>query len=143
MSQDDVKGRFWLTPPDLMERLSTEFGFDFDAAPYPRPAGFNSLTAEWGRSTWVNPPVDHGSSITAWVKKGVEENKKGKLVVMLLPFPRWFRYLLAVDAEFRFPGPIHFLSPDGRRAPSEGGGRIPDILAILRPMTAQSRRTKA
>ncbi len=32
---------YWLTPPDLLERLSAEFGpFDFDPCPYPMPEGF-------------------------------------------------------------------------------------------------------
>jgi hypothetical protein len=47
---------YWLTPPELMESLQKEFGFTFDACPYPRPEGFDGLTADWGGSTYVNPP---------------------------------------------------------------------------------------
>lgn len=28
---------YWLTPPNLMESLSDEFAFTFDACPYPVP----------------------------------------------------------------------------------------------------------
>ena len=133
MSDVDVNGRFWLTPPALLKQLEDEFHFDFDAAPYPRPEGFDSLTMEWGKSTYVNPPIGHGSSLTAWVHKSIEEQNKGNNVVMLLPFQRWFSYLLKAGAEFRHPGPIRFLNPQGKRAPSSGGGRIPDIVVVLRP----------
>jgi DNA N-6-adenine-methyltransferase Dam len=131
---DEVGDAHWLTPPWLMERLDAEFHFDFDACPYPRPAGFNSLNEEWGKSTWVNPPVRKGAnSFSEWVHKAVAEHQKGKQVVMILPFPRWMRELLQQGAEFRFPGVIHFLNPKGKPAKSEGGGRIPDILVILKP----------
>ena len=135
---DGVKGRYWLTPPDLMARLREEFRFDFDAAPYPRPAGFDALKAEWGERTWLNPPIEKGSSISAWVKKAVEENTKGKLIVAVLPFPRWMRYLVQAEADFRFPGPIHFLNPQGQPTKSEGGGHIPDIIVILQPQKSDS-----
>lgn len=47
---------FWLTPPDLMAELNREFGFNYDACPFPRPAGFDGLREPWGKRTWVNPP---------------------------------------------------------------------------------------
>ena len=123
--EDDIDelndGDFWLTPPEMLKALQDEFDFDFDAAPYPRPAGFDALKEEWGRSTYVNPPIGKGQSLSRWVKKAVEENKKGKKVVLFLPFPRWFRYLLSVDPEFRFPGVVHFLNSKGRPTKSEGG----------------------
>jgi len=131
---DEMGDDFWLTPPELMASLIAEFKFDFDACPYPRPAGFDATKEEWGKSTWVNPPIKKGAtSISEWVNKAVSEHRKGKQVVMILPFPRWMRYLIQEGAEFRFPGVIHFVNPKGRRAKSEGGGRIPDILVVMRP----------
>ena len=130
---DEVGSAFWLTPPDLLAKLHQEFNFDFDAAPFPRPAGYDSLQDDWGQRTWVNPPIGNGHSLSKWVNKAVEETKQGKTVVMFLPFPRWFRKLVQVDAEFRFPGPTYFLSPQGKKAKSEGGGRIPDIIVVMRP----------
>jgi hypothetical protein len=29
--------RYWITPPDVYNKLHAEFGFDFDPCPYPRP----------------------------------------------------------------------------------------------------------
>jgi hypothetical protein len=138
---DEVGEAHWLTPPELMARLMAEFKFDFDACPYPRPSGLDSLKEEWGQSTWVNPPVGKGNSLSKWVRKAVDEHRKGKQVVMILPFPRWMRELVQEGAEFRFPGVIHFLNPQGRPAKSEGGGRIPDILVILKPNPSRNELT--
>ena len=52
---DDGK-HYWLTPPDVYERLNTEFHFTFDPCPYPKPDDFDGLTAPWGDSSYVNPP---------------------------------------------------------------------------------------
>lgn len=49
-------GEFWLTPPDLYEKLDKEFKFDFDPCPYPKPDGYNSILSPWGKSNYVNPP---------------------------------------------------------------------------------------
>lgn len=65
---------YWLTPKDLYDQLQAEFAFDFDPCPYPLPDGFDGLTAEWGSSNYVNPPF---KGPTAWVRKAIEENKKG------------------------------------------------------------------
>ncbi len=73
---------YWLTPPDLMHSLQSEFGFDFDAAPYPRPEGFDGLIVPWGNSNYVNPPF---SGPTAWVRKAMAESEKGKRVVFIFP----------------------------------------------------------
>lgn len=89
---------YWLTPPQLLEALQKEFQFDFDACPYPRPEGFDGLTAEWGDSTYVNPPF---SGPTAWVRKSIEENKKGKRVVFIFPIYKWIHMLIEAGAEVR------------------------------------------
>lgn len=54
---DDGK-HYWLTPPDVFEKLDAQMHFDFDACPYPKPDDFDGLNAdqEWGQSTYVNPP---------------------------------------------------------------------------------------
>lgn len=83
---DDGK-HYWLTPPDLMQALEEEFGFDFDPCPYPKPDDFDGLTAEWGQSNYVNPPfgtiIHEGKKKgpTAWVRKAIAEHQKGKRVV--------------------------------------------------------------
>jgi hypothetical protein len=89
---------YWLTPPELMAQLQSEFGFDFDACPYPRPEGFDGLTAEWGQSTYVNPPF---SGPTAWVRKALAEQAKGKRVVLVFPIYKWIHLLLEAGATVR------------------------------------------
>ena len=132
---NEDKVGFWLTPPDLMTKLQAEFHFDFDACPYPRPAGFDGLKEDWGASTWCNPPIHKGSGLSDWVRKAVEESQKGKTVVIVMPLPRWVRHLLAAKAEIRSLGIVHWQNPKGEPAPSEGGGRYPDTLFILKPKT--------
>ncbi len=113
---------FWLTPPDVMEKLNQEFHFDDDACPYPKPDDYDGLTADWGQSTYVNPPftVITGSDgkkkgFTAWVRKAIEEHKKGKTVVIVFPIHRWIHYLLAVGVELRSLGAVKWCSiEDGK-----------------------------
>ncbi len=96
---DDGK-HYWLTPPDLYAELDAEFHFDFDPCPYPLPDGFDGLTCEWGQSNYVNPPF--GSIMhqgkkkgpTAWVRKAIEEHRKGKTVVLVYPVDKWILMLL-------------------------------------------------
>ena len=77
-------------PPDLYKNLHAEFGFDFDACPNPLPNGFNGLDVEWGNVSFVNPPfyktdaVQRGTLI-AFIRKAIEQQKKGKTSVLALP----------------------------------------------------------
>lgn len=57
---DDGK-HYWLTPDTLYAELDLEF--DFDPCPFPRLDGFDGLTADWGKSSYVNPPFD---SVMKW-----------------------------------------------------------------------------
>lgn len=111
--------RYWLTPPDLMAELNEEFDFDFDACPNPRPEGFDSLKEEWGESAYVNPPF---FGPTKWVRKCIEEHKKGKTVVFVFPTDKWIHYLLEAGAELRSLGDVRWHSvEDGK--PGKGIGR--------------------
>jgi len=97
---------YWLTPPDLYERLNAEFDFDFDPCPFPCPNGFDGLTCEWGKSNYVNPPfgsiMHQGPSDkkprkkgpTAWMRKAIEEQRKGKLSVVVYPVDKWVLMML-------------------------------------------------
>lgn len=129
---------YWLTPPDVYQRLNDEFSFDFDPCPFPLPRGFDGLTCEWGRSNYVNPPF--GSIIhegkkkgpTAWVRKAIGEMAKGKQTVLVYPVDKWVLMLLdAIGTEVRNLGDIRWLSTEDR-LPGKGTGR--HIAAfILRP----------
>ena len=123
---DGVDGKhFWLTPPQLWGELQQRFNFDFDACPYPKPDEFDGLTCEWGGSTYVNPPF--GSIIhdgkkkgpTAWARKAIAENEKGKQVVMVYPIDKWVLMLLAAGAKVENLGDVKWCAiEDG----SEGKG---------------------
>lgn len=92
---------YWLTPPDLYADLDKEFNFDFDPCPYPKPHGFDGLTCEWGERNYVNPPF--GSIIhdgkkkgpTAWMRKAISEQQKGKLSVVVYPVDKWILMMLS------------------------------------------------
>jgi hypothetical protein len=110
---------YWLTPPDLMARLQAEFGFDFDACPYPRPEDFDGLMAEWGQSTYVNPPF---KGPTAWIRKAIAEHQKGKTVVLVFPIDKWIHLMLEAGAEVRNLRDVKWCAiEDGQ--PGKGTGR--------------------
>lgn len=111
---------YWLTPPELMKELDTEFHFDFDPCPYPRPDDFDGLEIEWGgQSNYVNPPF---KGPTKWVRKAIEEHKKGKRVVFVFPIDKWIHYMLEAGAKIRNLGDVKWCSiEDGK--PGKGTGR--------------------
>lgn len=122
---------YWLTPPALMKSLQLEFNFDHDACPYPRPDNYDGLTAEWGSATYVNPPF--GAIIgsdgkkkgpTAWARKAIEENKKGKTVVLVFPTDKWIHYLIKAGAELRSLGDVQWEAIEDRSTPRNGIGRF-------------------
>lgn len=82
---------YWLTPPELLKQIQEEFAIDFDACPYPKPEGYDSLIVPWGQSTYVNPPF---SGPTAWVRKSIAESEQGKRVVFVFPVYKWILEIL-------------------------------------------------
>jgi hypothetical protein len=128
---DDGK-HYWLTPPELYAELDAEFAFDFDPCPFPKPNDFDGLTCEWGKSNYVNPPF--GSIIhqgkkkgpTAWVRKAIEECRKGKRVVLVYPIDKWVLMLMAEilgdHAQVRNLGDVKWLATEDR-SQGKGTGR--------------------
>ena len=124
---DDGK-HYWLTPPELMEQMQGEFNFDFDPCPYPKPDNFDGLTCEWGKSSYVNPPF--GSIMhegkkkgpTAWVRKAIAEQEKGKDVVIVFPVDKWLLMLVKAGAEIRNLGDVKWLATEDGSA-GKGTGR--------------------
>jgi len=120
---------YWITPPELYAQLDSEFHFDFDPCPHPLPDGFDGLTCEWGKSNYVNPPfgsIMHDGQkkgVTAWVRKALQECKKGKTVVLVYPLDKWVLMLLsATGSEVRNLGDVRWLAiEDGQ--PGKGTGR--------------------
>ena len=107
---------YWLTPRRLMDDMQAEFNFTFDLCPYPKPEDFDGLTCEWGESNYVNPPF--GSIIhdgkkkgpIAWMRKAIEEAKKGRDVVVVYPIDKWILMMLAAGAEVRNLGDVRWCS---------------------------------
>lgn len=124
---DDGK-HYWLTPPDLLSDLDREFAFDFDPCPYPLPDGFDGLLIDWGASNYVNPPfgsiMHHGrkKGPTAWARKAIAENAKGKRVVLVYPIDKWVLMLLAAGATVRNLGDVKWLATEDGSA-GKGTGR--------------------
>ena len=129
---------YWLTPPALYAALDAEFCFDFDPCPFPLPEGFDGLTCEWGASNYVNPPFgsimhkgpndtkEKKKGPTAWVRKAIEEWKKGKTVVLVYPVDKWLLMLVAAilgeDAEIRNLGDVKWCATEDGSA-GKGTGR--------------------
>lgn len=116
---------YWLTPSKLMDEMQLEFNFDFDPCPYPKPDDFDGLTCEWGKSNYVNPPfgsiMHQGKKkgMTAWVRKAIAEQEKGKDVVMVYPVDKWLLMLVKAGAEIRNLGDVKWVATEDG---SEGKG---------------------
>jgi len=113
---------YWLTPPELMEQLHKEFNFTFDPCPFPLPEGFDGLISDWGESNYVNPPfgsiVKEGKKFgpTAWAKKAILEQSKGKDVVLVYPIPKWALMLIKHASEVRNLGDVKWHSIEDNKA---------------------------
>ena len=128
---DDGK-HYWLTPWDepAIAQLVADFGpFDFDPCPCPKPDDFDGLTCEWGQRNWVNPPF--GSIMhqgkkkgpTAWMRKAIEEQAKGKLSVVVYPVDKWVLMMLKAtgSVNVRNLGDVRWLATeDGSKGKGTG-----------------------
>ena len=102
---------YWITPPELYQTLNQEFHFDYDPCPFPKPENYDGLKVEWGKSNYVNPPFhrENGIGPTAFVRKAIQENQKGKTTVLTLPTPSYVNMLLSAGAEVRSLGRVRWL----------------------------------
>lgn len=104
----------WATPKEFYEKLNKEFKFDFDPCPLNHDLTlWDGLKIEWGQSNFVNPPYSRKLK-ESFVKKAIEESKKGKICVMLLPVSTstklFHDYIQPNAKEIRFiKGRIRFL----------------------------------
>ena len=101
----------WATPKELYDKLNAEFKFDFD--PCPLRSDFDGLVIEWGKSNYINPPYSRQLK-EAFVIKAIEESKKGKICVMLLPVSTstrlFHKHILPNAKDIRFlEGRVRFL----------------------------------
>lgn len=68
--------------------------------PCPLNCQWDGLSSEWAEWNFVNPPY---SEPLKWVKKAIEESKKGKHIVMLLRVDtstEWYKLLIEANAHF-------------------------------------------
>jgi hypothetical protein len=96
----------WATPIDFYQKLNQEFNFDFDPCPYQHDLQkWNGLTIDWKERNFINPPYSRELK-EKFVQKAIEESKKGKLCVMLLPVSTSTRlfheWILPNQKEIRF-----------------------------------------
>ena len=87
----------WKTPKKVYEHLDSIYHFDFD--PCPSNPNFDGLEEEWGSMNYVNPPYN---AIKDWLKKGVEEQQKGRSSMFLIPSrtdTKWFHEIIIPNYE--------------------------------------------
>jgi hypothetical protein len=93
------------------------------------PDGFDGLTCDWKERNYVNPPF--GSIIhqgkkkgpTAWVRKAIEEQNKGKLTVLVYPVDKWVLMMLStIGTKVRNLGDVRWHSIEDD-LPGKGTGR--------------------
>ncbi len=119
-----------ITPASLYDELNREFHFDFDPCPYPRPEGFDGLTARWGTSNYVNPLF---VGFMPWVRKALAERDAGHTVVLTMPVYAWIAKMIEEASEIRVRRDWYWETPKGeRRKPSQ-----PLVVWILKPKEAR------
>ncbi len=96
----------WQTPKSLYKELDKEFNFDFDPCLYKNDISvFDGLKVEWKKRNFINPPYSRKLK-ESFVLKAIEESKKGKLCVMLLPVSTstqlFHKHILPNKSEIRF-----------------------------------------
>lgn len=137
---------YWRTPPELRAKLELAFKFSgFDPCPWPKPPDFDGLTCDWGQPgdwVYVNPPFGSipnprgGRKLgpTAWMRKAIEQQRRGLGIVLVYPVDKWVLMMLAACGvtEVWNLGDVRWLAiEDG----SQGNGTGRHIAAfILRPL---------
>lgn len=91
----------WETNDELYAILNEEFNFDFD--PCPLNSTFDGLVIDWGERNFINPPYNRQDK-PKFINKTVQQFKKGKLCVLLIPAAtgtKQFQKVLAPLCRFR------------------------------------------
>lgn len=130
----------WETPWELVRSLEEEFGpFRLDPAataenrkaPCWWDEADDGLRQIWEGPVFCNPPY---SVVDLWIRKAIETQAAGHLVVMVLPVRtdrNWWHDLLQPHAEIRFlRGRQRFIGPDGTTI---GRPVFASCIAIFRP----------
>lgn len=96
----------WGTPKKIYDELNKEFNFEFDPCPLQHDIEeWDGLKIEWKERNFINPPYSRTLK-EAFIVKAIEESKKGKLCVMLLPVSTstkvFHEHILPNKKEIRF-----------------------------------------
>jgi DNA N-6-adenine-methyltransferase (Dam). len=105
----------WRTPENLYKKYIEDDYFD----PCPLNSNFDGLKIDWKEKNFVNPPY---SKIKLFVNKSIEEHKKGKEVILLIPARTdtlYFRKLIDYGVNVTFiTGRLHFNNSNSAPFPS-------------------------
>lgn len=105
----------WATPKVMYEFYTRNDYFD----PCPLNSNFDGLNINWQQKNFVNPPY---SKIKQFVDKSIEEHKKGKEVILLIPArtdTKYFRKLVDYGCDIVFiTGRLHFNESNSAPFPS-------------------------
>lgn len=130
----------WLTPLSVYQPLYNEFKFDFDPCPYCEGEILvDGLKIEWGNVNFVNPPYSPDLK-KAFILKAIEEKKKGKTSVLLIPVSTstklFHEHILPNATEIRFvKGRISFEKLDsyGNRKKYGNGNPLDSMIVVFKP----------
>ena len=124
------------TPPEFYSDLNDEFQFTFDPCPLNHNVEkWDGLQIDWGERNFINPPYSRKLK-DAFVKKAIEESKKGKLCVMLLPVSTSTRlfhdFILPNQKEIRFiDGRIKFCGVNTKGEYVTGKAGMHDSMVVV------------
>ena len=97
--------------------MHKEFNFDFEPCPCPKPENYDSIELDWKNMNYVNPIFRRKDSNqkygpTAFVRKAIAEQKKGRSSFLTLPTQSYVNLLLDVGAKLRSLGRVKWLEVD-------------------------------
>ena len=127
----------WGTPPYIYDPLHAEFGFTFDPCPLNNDLQiWDGLKGEWKDRNFINPPYSKDLK-PKFILKAIEESKKGKLCVMIIPVSTSTRLFhehmlpnLSEPVRF-FKGRIKFIRYDENWKPIKSGWAMHDSMLVI------------
>jgi len=128
----------WKTPPEFYDKLNEEFNFDFDPCPLTYddiPPDKDGLLIDWGKRNFINPPYSRILK-EKFIIKAINESKKGKLCVMLLPVSTstkiFHDHILPNQKQIRFvKGRIKFIGIDSCGNQAKGAGMHDSMIVVF------------
>ena len=133
----------WQTPRYILDQIEKEFGEFFD--PCPVNSEFDGLEIDWKDVNYINPPYSLKMK-QAFVKKAIEECKKGKVCIMLIPVSTstklFHEDILPNASEIRFiKGRINFNGFDtqGSNGKKYQSGQMDSMIVVFSPSRFQTQ----